>query len=63
MKAYVATTGVLFLLLTVVHILRAAQETNLARDPWYILITLTACALSVWALLVFRRTRSAAPRP
>jgi len=54
MKAYVATTGVLFLLLTVVHILRAFQETGMARDPWYILITVVCFALSLWALRVFR---------
>lgn len=58
MKAYVATTGVVFSLLTVVHVLRAFQETNLARDPWYIAITLLALAFAVWAASVFKAMRA-----
>ena len=58
MKAYIATTGVLFLLLTVVHILRAFQETGMARDPWFILMTLLSFALSIWALMVLRKKAS-----
>jgi hypothetical protein len=61
MKAYIATTGVLFLLLTVIHILRFFQEAGMARDPWYWLITLLAFALSVWALTLLRK--AARPQP
>ena len=57
MRTYIATTGVLFLLLTVVHVLRAFQETNMARDPWYILITVAAFALSLWALQLLRKKK------
>jgi hypothetical protein len=55
MKAYVVTTGTLFGLLTIVHIWRATQEKQLATEPWYILITLAAAALCVWALRVLWR--------
>jgi len=58
MKAYLATTGTLFGLLTIVHIWRATQETQLATDPWYILLTLASAALCVWAMrLLLKRPR------
>ena len=60
MRVYVATTGVLFALLAVLHVWRAvAESASLSRDPWYLVITLVAAALSIWAMLVLRRT---APR-
>jgi hypothetical protein len=56
MKTYVATTGAVFGLLTLVHIWRAIVEgRQLATDPWYILITLAGAALCVWALVLMRR--------
>ena len=62
MRAYVATTGVLFALLAVLHVWRAfAESATLAQDPWYLAITVLAAGLSVWAMAVLRRT--AAPRP
>ena len=46
MRAYVATTGVIFGLLVVAHVWRAVVEgPHLATDPWYILITLAAAGL------------------
>jgi hypothetical protein len=55
MKAYVMTTGILFGLLTVVHLWRALQEgARLATDPWYVLITLVAAALCAWACRLLR---------
>ena len=54
MRAYLATTGILFVLLTVVHIVRAFQETHLARDPWYWLVTIVAGILAIWALRLYR---------
>ncbi len=57
MRTYLMTTGVLFALLTVVHLWRvAAESATLARDPWYLLITATAAALSVWAFRLLRKT-------
>lgn len=59
MKAYVLTTGILFALLTLAHVLRIVYESRaLASDPWYMLITAAIAALSVWAcLLLVRRAR------
>jgi hypothetical protein len=55
MKAYLITTGSLFGLLTVVHVWRVIEEgPNLAKDPWYILITVAAAALCLWAWRLLR---------
>jgi hypothetical protein len=55
MKAYVMTTGILFGLLTVAHVWRALEEgPHLATDPWFILITLLAAALCIWACRLLR---------
>jgi hypothetical protein len=54
MKAYVITTGAVFGLLTLAHVWRVIEEgTHLATDPWYVLITIAAAALSLraWRLL------------
>jgi hypothetical protein len=56
MKAYLATTGILFVLLTVAHIVRAFQETNLVREPWFWLVTVVPAILAVWALRLYRQT-------
>lgn len=50
MKAYVVTTGIIFGLLALVHLWRVAEEgVHLARSPSFVLITLAAAALCVWA--------------
>jgi hypothetical protein len=50
MKAYVITTGVVFALLTLAHILRIiAEGPQLAKDPFYVLITAVAGGLCLWA--------------
>ena len=55
MKAYVVTTGTVFGLLTVAHTWRIFLEPHLAKDPWFILITLIALALSLWAWRLLKR--------
>jgi dolichyl-phosphate-mannose--protein O-mannosyl transferase len=56
-KAYVISTGALFGLLTVAHLWRMiSAEPEMARDPWYILITVAAAALCFWALSLLRRS-------
>lgn len=55
MKTYVLITGVIFGLLTVVHIWRMMVEPELATDPWFILITLASATLCVGAWWVARR--------
>ncbi|HEX9754683.1 MAG TPA: hypothetical protein VGA42_03215 [Gemmatimonadales bacterium] len=55
MKAYVMTTGALFGLLTLAHLLRIIQEgRHLATDPLYLLITVAAGALCLWAWRLLR---------
>lgn len=50
MKAYVTITGVVFGLLALVHVWRAiAEGPQLATDPWFLLITAIAAAMSLWA--------------
>lgn len=56
MKAYLVTTGVLFLALAVAHVLRIFQERHLARDPWFGLTTVLALVLAAWALRLYRTT-------
>jgi hypothetical protein len=55
MKAYVMTTGAVFGLLVVAHVWRVIEEgVALAKDPIYILITIAAAALCLWAWRLFR---------
>jgi hypothetical protein len=59
MKAYVITTGIIFALIGLAHILRVfAEGPRLAKDPIFILLTLLTFALSVWA---WRLLRSSSP--
>ena len=60
MKAYVMTTGAVFGLLTLAHIWRVMEEgPRLAREPWWVLITIAAAALCLWAVRLLWRS----PRP
>jgi hypothetical protein len=55
MKTYVIVAGVIFGLLAAVHLWRIVEEPHLARDPWFIFVTLLAAALAVAAWRVTRR--------
>jgi hypothetical protein len=63
-KAYLITTGSLFALLALAHLVRTILEwQRLAVDPWFILqgpgIGLFAAALSFWAFrLLWKLARS-----
>jgi uncharacterized protein involved in response to NO len=60
MTGYVKTTGVLFALITLAHLLRMFAEPHLATDPWYLLLTALAAGFTLWAWRVLpRRTRPA----
>jgi hypothetical protein len=61
MNTYVITTGALFGLLTLVHLLRIIEERPLLTDPWYVLITATTAALCLWAWRVLRLSRRSSP--
>ena len=55
MKAYVGTTGAVFGLLTIAHVWRVAEEgMHLARDPWFLLITIAAGTLCLWSWRLLR---------
>jgi hypothetical protein len=55
MKAYVMTTGALFGLVTLAHLLRIYEEgPQLATDPWFILLTVAAGAICLWAVRLLR---------
>lgn len=56
MKAYLITTGTIFGLITIAHIARIILENpGLAKDPWYIFLTLLAAAICVWAGALIRK--------
>lgn len=62
MRTYVITTGLIFLLLTIVHLWRVAAEGTRVLDPFYVVITAAAAAMSVWAWMVLRRPTQPAAR-
>ncbi len=58
MKAYVITTGVVFALLTLAHLLRIIMEwPHLTRDPFFLLITVAAGGLCLWAWRLLRLSK------
>jgi hypothetical protein len=57
MKLFLITTGVVFGLIVIAHILRMFAEPRFAADPWYWAITLLAAALSSWAWWLVWRSR------
>ena len=58
MKAYVITTGAVFALLTLAHVLRIIMEwPHLAKDPFFLLITLATAAFCLWALRLLRLSK------
>ncbi len=57
MKAYLITTGTVFGLITLAHVWRAlAEDLRLATDPWFVLLTVAAAALSFWAWRLLSRS-------
>lgn len=57
MRRYVMITGVVFALLALVHIARVALEGwRVATEPLFVVITVLAAALSLWAWRLLRRT-------
>jgi protein-S-isoprenylcysteine O-methyltransferase Ste14 len=68
MKAYLVTTGLLFALVTVLHVARFEVWRTATTEPMFVagyaLITLLAAALSIWAWRLFVRVpKSSAPPP
>ena len=55
MKSYIITTGTVFGLITAAHIWRIVAEwPRFAKDPGYILLTLLAAGLCLWAWRLLR---------
>lgn len=59
MKAYLITTGALFALLGLAHLLRTLAEwSRLASDPWFVLegpvVGIAAALLGFWAWRLLR---------
>ncbi len=62
MRRYVVTTGVAFTLLTLAHVWRAAVEGwTVARDPWFVLSTVVATSLAIWAWRILARSGHSFP--
>jgi hypothetical protein len=58
MKAYLITTGTGFGLLVAAHLARIFSEgLHPATNPWFVLLTLTAAGLSLWAWGLLRRLK------
>ncbi|HZF12158.1 MAG TPA: hypothetical protein VFE33_25505 [Thermoanaerobaculia bacterium] len=60
MKAYVMTTGTVFGLIVVAHVWRVLEEgPRLATQPGFLLLTVAAAALCLWAgRLLWRAPRA-----
>lgn len=55
MNAYLITTCIVFGLVTIAHLWRiVAESPRLATDPVYLLLTVLAAGLCVWALRLLR---------
>jgi uncharacterized membrane protein len=60
MKVYLTLTAVVFGLLAVVHVWRmVAESSSLAKDPFFLLLTVLSAGLCLWAvkLLLAQRRR------
>jgi hypothetical protein len=63
MKAYVITTGAVFALIVIAHVLRMALENpRLATDPAFLALTGIAVGFCAWAVVLLRRGVPVAPR-
>ena len=59
MRAYVMTTGTIFGLIVIAHVLRIAHESPaLGRDPFFLALTVACAALCVWAFSLLRRRQT-----
>ncbi len=56
MKSYVLTTGIVFALLAVAHLMRVlAEGPALLRQPFFVVTTVVAIALAFWAVRLLRQ--------
>jgi hypothetical protein len=52
------TAGVIFGMITLVHIWRIYEEPNLARDPWFVFLTFATAGLALGAWRLVRRSKA-----
>ena len=57
MRAYVLTSGAIFGLITIAHLVRMVLERRLVPDPVFILLTLLSAGLTIWAWSVLRSSK------
>ena len=55
MKAYLATTALIFIALVVAHVMRMFVEPFVARDPWFLITTFVSLTLASWGILLYRQ--------
>ena len=56
MKAYLITTGTVFGLITAAHVWRIlAEGSRLAKEPAFLILTVIAAGLCVWACSLLKR--------
>jgi hypothetical protein len=56
MKAYVFTTGVVFVLITAAHIARViAEGPRLLKEPSFVFTSILSIVLAAWAWRLFRQ--------
>ena len=55
MRSYVIITGVIFALVTLIHVWRMVEEPHLFREPWFLLLTAVTAAISLWSWRVAGR--------
>ena len=56
MKVYVIITGVIFVLITIAHVVRMVMEPHVLTEPVYLFLTLLSAVLAIWAVVVLRRS-------
>jgi hypothetical protein len=56
MKTYLLTTGVIFGLITLAHLMRFVAEPHLRTDPFYNFLTVVAAALCAWAWRLYKKS-------
>ena len=56
MKTYLITTGIVFALLALAHVARiVAEGPHLAKQPFFVAITIASAALGLWAWRLFKQ--------
>ena len=58
MRPYLLVTSIVFGLVTVAHIWRMIGESAaLAKEPWFLTLTVVAAGLSIWSAVLYRRAQ------